>query len=107
MHLPGKSVGLSVRVLCGVVGETLWWGFGGLLEKYGGGLWVLVLCWSFPAWWLVFVGLVDLGVWSFLWGSTLWIVPLMFGAGFPGVKALGFLFLLWPSDAGFLVLALD
>ena len=32
----------------------------------GGALWVLVLCWSFPALGPAWVGLVGLGVWSFL-----------------------------------------
>ena len=37
----------------------------------GGGLWVLVLCWNFPAWGQHIWGLVALGVLGFLGASTL------------------------------------
>ena len=40
-------------------------------SESAGGLWVLVLCWGFPARGPACVGLVGLGVWSFLEASPL------------------------------------
>ena len=73
MHLPGRSVGFPVGVLCGMVGESHWWDIwwaAGLVGNLVGACG----CWSgvaFPCWGPACVGLVGLGVWSFLGASPL------------------------------------
>ena len=58
-------------VLCGVVSESHWWDVWWAAGESGRGLWVLVLCLSFPVWGPACMRLVGLGLWNFLRASFL------------------------------------